>query len=1143
MSAAGVRERDPHFRQILEGLAGHLHPQLFEECVTDLLRDAFPSLVAVHGGSDAGMDGAIADGAGEAFPLIVTTSGRVLRNLTESWHSYLALGGTRSRTVMATSSALSPAKRRNLHERARELGFLLVQIFDRRDLASRLYRDSKWTKLLLGITGEPPALSAVPRTRRPLVEGIEAVGRGADFGWLRESSGDRLVVGEPGSGKTFLLLQLVREGKALFLASEDEGRFADAYRDQRPELVLVDDAHLAPERLDRLRQIRQDIHGGFAIVAASWKGSWKEVADALGGLPAERVRHLELLTRQEIVEVLRRIGVQEPEDDPYLAELVDQASYRPGLAVTLGSLWLRGDYREVLTGQAILRSLVPALCRVMEQDPSQLLAGFALGGKRGMGLSAVAGFLESGVGEVWERTAQVGSSGLLAERGKDAAGEAVLAVEPATLRAALLHKVFFSPGGRAWKPLLQQAPSRPSGVETLVTAAQRGVPVPRDELRELLLRGGSPTAWGGFALLGEGEGAWVLDHYPGATADVARETLSTAPRQVVQRLLEHAEKTESPAAALGSQPLGILRTWIEDIPGEPDWVAESLRRRRHLVDKALDQLQGGGEPAVALRAAFLALSPRLERSRPSATGNSLVLRQGSLPASAVPEMLPIWQRIRSAVRDLDPASWQELSNALHWWIHPNLPRAALGEDGLRQFHQMAGRILADLVPFTRNRPGLAAALLERAGQVGLRLDLSADPVFETLYPSFLGVSLAEGPEPVQQALREAEESARRLARSWARRPPDEVIDDLARYAAETKWGHSSLGTIAEFEESLALGADEPDRWVRILLEKKGGPSLLSAFLHRVVEERRPDWKALLERCLRTGNYAWAASTRVLRLPEPPDDLLEFAVARAEPQLVEGACLQGKVATETLRRLLSDRDPRIALAAAIGEWLAEPRESVRPEVRAEWRNVVVGAKVRDLESRPHEGYWLQAILSLDPELAFDWLQAQLALEAQEQPVPASAHGLIPAAIRALAPPQRARLLAELGPDSFSVSLLRHLIGDSRLLFRKLLGRRELRSVHLAPLAGKPPDSRWASLARLALEAGHQPHEIAAVSFDFIDVFTPSVEHYSRWETGFRRLTKSEHPGLREAGGYGLRHAGRLIEEARGRERRFQVGGRS
>lgn len=1138
MSAAGARERDPHFQKILEGLAGHLDPQAFEECVQDLLRDSFPSLAGVHGGSDTGMDGAIADGEGEPFALIATTEEDVIGNFTRSLRARLAAGDTRRKAVVATSESLSPRRRRNLQQRARELGFALVQTFDRRDIATRLYHDSRWTKTLLGITGEPPALSAFPRTRRPLFE-VEPVGRDADLDWLRRSSGDRLLVGEPGSGKTFLLLQMVREDRALFLASEDEGRFAHAYRNQRPEMVLVDDAHIEPERLNRLRQIRYDIHGDFAIVATSWKGHWEEVADALGGLPEEQVHHLNLLTRAEILEVLRGMGVQEPDDDPYLAELVNQAANRPGLAVTLGTLWLRGAYREVLTGQALLRSLVPALGRLLEQDPTQLLAAFALGGNRGMGLEAVAEFLGSGIGDVWETAGRIGASGVLRERGKDRTGEAVLAVNPTTLRAALLHEVFFSPSARAWEPLLRRAPSLSSAIETLVLAADRDVPVPRPELRALLREAGSPAAWHRFAALGEAEGAWALEHYPGPTAEIASQALDTAPGQAILRLLQEAEEAAGSPDPLASKPLETLRTWIEEVPAPPEGLAESLRRRRHVVTASLERRSEGGNPAIALRAAFLALAPRLESTRQSVAGGSLILRHGSLPASAVPEILELWQRVRDAIPCLDRETWRELDNALHWWIHPNLPRTDLGEDELEPFHRMARRILTDLVPFAEGRPGLASALVERASELDLDLQLAVDPIFRILYPGFPRTSPTQGIDSPQEALCEAEEAARALAADWARRPPADVVDDLSRYAEEVGWGHGSLGTISDFEEALAREAKEPEEWLKVLLEKRARPSLVRSFLFRVVEDRASGWEDFVDRCLQAPEYAWAASEQVLRLPEPPDDLLDRTLEEAEPQLVETACLQGRVVMATLRRLITHSDSRIAVAAAVGEWLAEPRQVVRPEIQQDWRQALLKASARELEKRFHERYWLKAIFSQDPELALDWLRVQLAVDTEERPYPVTQHGLIPAAIRALDASRRARLLTELAPGSFSTALLSHLVSDSSELYRKLLNRTELQRHHLAPLAGKPPDSDWVRLARLALDGGHDPREIAASSFHFVGVFSPSVEHYAKWETAFRRLSKSKHLALQEVARHGLRQAERLVEGARGAGRRLEL----
>ncbi|HEX8395673.1 MAG TPA: hypothetical protein VF665_25195, partial [Longimicrobium sp.] len=65
--------RDPFYREIVARLNdsdNRLDPELFERCAADLLRGLYPGLVPVRGGTDAGMDGAVADGGGLPFPLV-----------------------------------------------------------------------------------------------------------------------------------------------------------------------------------------------------------------------------------------------------------------------------------------------------------------------------------------------------------------------------------------------------------------------------------------------------------------------------------------------------------------------------------------------------------------------------------------------------------------------------------------------------------------------------------------------------------------------------------------------------------------------------------------------------------------------------------------------------------------------------------------------------------------------------------------------------------------------------------------------------------------------------------------------------------------------------------------------------------------
>ena len=88
--------RDPFYRDIIEALNGKLDPELFEQCATDLLRDIYPGLVPIRGGSDAGMDGAIGDTEGVAFPLVATTQENVIGNFTKSLKSALFVSSLRS---------------------------------------------------------------------------------------------------------------------------------------------------------------------------------------------------------------------------------------------------------------------------------------------------------------------------------------------------------------------------------------------------------------------------------------------------------------------------------------------------------------------------------------------------------------------------------------------------------------------------------------------------------------------------------------------------------------------------------------------------------------------------------------------------------------------------------------------------------------------------------------------------------------------------------------------------------------------------------------------------------------------------------------------------------------------------------------
>jgi hypothetical protein len=139
--------RDPYYQEIILGLQRRLDPELFERCATALLRSVHPTLVPIRGGTDAGMDGAIADESGPPFPLICTTSKDVRGNLKRSLKSYLKNQGKRRLAVVATSQELTQRRRKGLEDVAAQLGFTLRQIHTQASIADLLYKSPEWCLL------------------------------------------------------------------------------------------------------------------------------------------------------------------------------------------------------------------------------------------------------------------------------------------------------------------------------------------------------------------------------------------------------------------------------------------------------------------------------------------------------------------------------------------------------------------------------------------------------------------------------------------------------------------------------------------------------------------------------------------------------------------------------------------------------------------------------------------------------------------------------------------------------------------------------------------------------------------------------------------------------------------------------------
>ncbi|HVT59876.1 MAG TPA: hypothetical protein VHR45_15930 [Thermoanaerobaculia bacterium] len=1108
--------------------------------MSDILRDTFPGLVPITGSSDGGWDGAVANGKAETFPLL-TTIGDLRSNLSKNLNSLAKEPRGPRKIILATSRRVTPLNRQKLKDFATERGFSLVQVFDQEAVADRLYFDAGWCKRLLGIAGTPSPLTHVPASHRPSLE-IDLLGREADVEWLTSTSGDRVLAGQPGSGKSYLLQTLIRRRwDALFLARADEAAIAEAIRRQRPSVVIVDDAHAdsEPTRIATLARLREI--ADFSIVATTWEGRRDQVANSLGRVSEARVRKLEPLARTQILEIFKRVGVMA--SDEFLRVMVDQAGNRPGLAVTIATLWLQGLWRDVLEGKALSRELLIRFRELLGRDVEVVLAAFSLGGEGGMRMEDMADWMHMSLPDLWQVTTELAMGGVLSELGGSA-----LAVRPRQLRSALIQAVFFPQAAPKldYRPLLERSPLPDRAVLALVDAYALGAAVPAEELRSLIVRSGSRHAWESLAWTREDDALWVLENYAGDVVDVMRGALERAPREAVRRIFGRADEAVRSGQGQPDQAMNLLREWVQD---RAAGAQEGIRRRRLVAQASREFLLAGGHRGLGAQGIAIALSPSMKGSSiDPALGDTLTLRFSLLPRESLPQIREIWDDVLPSlletvgVREIDRASFQDLHSTLRNWIQPEHAAmgAAISEDTRAAMRDVAAQMLLDLRPLAAGRPAVAAELKRLAARIGVELEMPRDPVFELLYPE------ADASFEARQLREDSQQAAfKDLAADWARRPPPEVATLVSFYQREAETiGHGWIPTLPELCRALAAAVDEPESWLEAFLEHDPRGTLAAPFLERIVTSGRTGWERQVARCLDLRSLAWTATALMFQHPSPPPALLDRAIERAEgfPSLVDTLCLRREVPLPTLRLLL--RLPRweTAFTAAVGEWASEPQGKVRQEVIDDWRTAVLNAKTADYEDAPdarENQYWLGVILAKDGDLALEWLRARLLDD--DKPLYFMDDSPFARAVTALERPGKLRLLRELDPHPIARSLVPRLIGGDLVLYETLLADDRLSDLHLEPLRARP-EGDWIALAEAALSRGYDPRAVAGASLSSSHLHSGSgLEYWIGWDEAFAALEKHDNSGLGEVGQAGREMASGAIAQARQRQTHFELRG--
>ena len=177
---------------------------------------------------------------------------------------------------------------------------------------------------------------------------------------------------------------------------------------------------------------------------------------------------------------------------------------------------------------------------------------------------------------------------------------------------------------------------------------------------------------------------------------------------------------------------------------------------------------------------------------------------------------------------------------------------------------------------------------------------------------------------------------------------------------------------------------------------------------------------------------------------------------------------------TIAEMMRSVDSRIAVAAAVGYWLARKGE-IADALGDPWRQAVLGSALGG-STRGSNGHWLGDILSKDCDLAMDWLVAN-----QTDPDSKSrwlSRDLAKTVVESLDREERKLVLARLDAADGIVGtseVILLLIGGDIELYVQLIGSETLKKHHLDPLVRDPNDA-WARLASTALRHGYTEQDI-------------------------------------------------------------------
>ncbi|GLF95574.1 hypothetical protein [Streptomyces yaizuensis] len=1001
-----------------------IHPTEFERCACALLQPRYPGLSAVEGGHDFGRDADIYFPSGsedsEARGRLLITTGDPVANLRRGLRRMSEEGLRADLVVMACSQPVDATKRATLDRLCTDRDLPAPHIYAQDWFVGRLVKEPAWRFTLLGIRGELEAL-----LDRPLdlseenVDRTRFLGRESTQALLTESAShgrDVVLVGVPGVGKTRLTAEL--DGQVAYLESAQADRVLDELLDTRPAAVVVDDAHVRLDEMRVLRRARRGTEHAFAVIATTWPDRADEVLAALPG--ATRI-DVDLLERSHMDTLITSLGVT---GHRARFAVLDQASGRPGWAVTLCETFANGEGDRVASGAAHLENVERHLRRVTESETAvDVLACIAaLGGASTDTLYALAPL----VGEPPARMSRLMES--LARNGLVETVDDIWRLQPA-LCAPLVARWFFSrPAQRPWSTLCDAFPDRDRDLASAVMSAARvsASTAARSAADTWVRALPMPIEWsvGTFAVVSEYArldkeaakfavtqarsvlaGPRQTEQWHGITMDpqgdaAARQLAQSATQyllpEAVTGLLDLAVGDERPRHSNPQHPLRVLSEVANFI--DPDF-GTMFEVRGLLLRSVLEWLRSHRAPsewavATEILASVFAVETSGTWTDPK-DRNTLTLAQGIESAENLARLISLWDQVAPVLtgsqgrEDLKnaPSAVIPLLDLAGAWVRLGegfAPRnAEPSEVQQSQGAKGGARILGTLNPLLQDSPGLALRARRMLSAAYVRRD-DADsripvPDVHPDLESFTDWDRWADMDTSREAAQDRSLAVEVLAQKIVALGPRDGVARFNALVEQSELAGNQGGGIWVADRTTPHLAD-PSAWYAAA-QVAGSPLMLRAALAQwLTTSPSTLTEEILTPLLDDHRFRNGVISTVLARGED-NQATQFVIkmmGKEDAWIIDSLFIQDEP-NQVLHRLLLHPIPTVAASAALTFAIGQPHGPSMPEPwRPAWRRAVQALRPDDL---PQQDQWrasqlLSHLADHDPDLLEAWYTERL-----------------------------------------------------------------------------------------------------------------------------------------------------------------------